>query len=708
MTIGPTHSYRGEVLKVLSRSGGGAIIVLSLSAVRRIHVIVPWNLLPIQPQIGDTWRVEGRFKYNQKHGSQLHASCAFIDFPRGNEIVSFLGHSPYFPEADLRTSKSAYKKCDEGLRLMLDAADYVGVARALKLEAGDAVDFCERWLDFWSEIRLRKVLVSASFGVAFAPLLLNFWGRQAAELLTENPYRYLPFARWNQVDSAALDVFDIDAEASVRLTGAVEAAMLSAARIGDTAVDSKTLDRLLRLRLGSKSLAAKAIKLALTQRRVVAVDTTESAGVYQSAGLHRIESALYNRLSTKSTLTTDAPGRQHVRAQLRFHATGRKLHSLRVLFAEARSHADVVFQLLLANERALHLMPGQSVTSHLLDQRLRIRVRSFAEFFADGIGRIIPEVVYLYGIEGLNLPSFSKILQRLPATVDIHLVVRSKYQVAIGPGPVLQWLMSLNSMPSTTLMPSGKSPHSGLLNFLLDIDRGRTKPVSHARYRGAIRLVGASGWRETLKETVSEFYAAAALQPTLVVLPLDAQCSQFNTIIHQETVLYRMENGESATSVRLQGEEFGTSGEPIVCNTEIWELGLVGGALGTLLQIFDTPKYEIRYGHPVATLATAKFNLVGNVTLTAQNLAQMSLAHALPTQRCQFASPEHTIVPLTSAPFVDRLWLHKAVATASDAITFVGDEELLSQAALRYRRRRPRRFGALQGFVNPTCQGHSA
>jgi len=699
-TPGPTRLHRGEILKVLSRTGGGAIFVLTVSPVRQIRVVVPYNLLPLEPQAGDIWRVEGRFRYSATHGSQLHATEAYIDMPRGAEIASFLGRNLYFAEVDLRTSKSAYKRLGDGLRLMLDAADYVGIAGALRLELRDAVAFCERWLDFWAEIRLRKVLVQASFSVSSAPLLFKFWGRTAANLLTDNPYRYLAFSTWRQVDSAALRVFNIDAESSKRLIGAVEATLYAASSFGDTALADASLRRLLSIRLGSTPLVSRAISLAIEHGKLITLKRPVGECVYQTTGLYNIESALRNRLSIDSQ-----PGTSESQRSSGKHFPQGTL-SISLMFAEGWSPVGVVSHLASMEEQSLHVVPDQSIVSGLRASGARTRITTITALFTDGLGRSVPKIIYVYGTEGFNVLLFSKLLHRLPASTDVRLVVRSKYQLAVGPGPVLQWLMSLTTIQSRTLMSTRRRPRTGIASLLHDIDVGRATLPSSNGYGGAFRLVPTSGWRETLAATVSEFYAAASAQSVLVILPLPEQCHQFNTLIHQESILYKRETGQSASTVKLRGAQFATTGEPIVCHKQVWELGLIPGALGTLLEVLDDARYEVRNGHPVRILAIARFTIVGEVTLTAENLSHISLAHALPVQRCQFASSEHVILPLTSSPVVDRLWVHKAVSCASEAVALIGDESIFARAVSWTRARRPRRFGALQTPESSMVQEH--
>ena len=691
------RSYRGPIFKLLSiGAGGGAIFVISTGDGRQVKAVVPWNVLPVRPYIGETWRVEGFHEADPRGGRQLRVVNAFVEKPRGEEIVHFVGYHPRFAELDPRAARRIWRRHGPSFLSALESSHYFQLASIASMGLQEAVDLCERWHDYWAEAELAHTLVNAQLPAGLTDTLLRFFGRPAVNAIKINPYLAIPFASWKVIDVAAVAHLGIRFDADVRLIGAVDSSCYDRSRLGDTALSTIRLEKMVAAKLGSPELAEKAISLAVDQHRIIRLDS-EGTITYQAIGLFRVETAILARIARISEV-------RHSNASQRlsiWEALGipfRPETPISIVFAEGHPPADIAARFSHSCCDVLHIFPSNEDYTAALAQVQNSTVMFLPSLLSSPrpLKSNIDEV-FLYAIEGLVAPTFNKLLHRLPVGARVNLVVRSRHHVASGPGAVLHAFLAKRDIAAYDLTTVLRAPLTALPNALRHIAVGE-RPSTHAELEADsqfVKHVYTNGWSATLREAIALYYETKSLGSTRIILPSVELCREVNVKLHEEAIAYLREMKEPASYVSLNGDEFCTTGEPIVCNRPLWELGLLEGSLGTITSVFGKPEYEVRDGKSAPILASADFGGDGPIMLTKSDLETMSLAYALPIQRMQFSSTRRVIIPLVESQFLDRFWLHTAVACATTGVYFVGDDEVLKLAVQHTVHRRARQFGVL-------------
>jgi hypothetical protein len=165
-------------------------------------------------------------------------------------------------------------------------------------------------------------------------------------------------------------------------------------------------------------------------------------------------------------------------------------------------------------------------------------------------------------------------------------------------------------------------------------------------------------------------------------------------VLHGESAIAAGQQDVSVPKVQLAGDENGITGEPIVCDIAFPTLGVPKCALGRLTCVHEKPVYTIRRGEVFAAKAAVEFEVGGTVQLMQDELQSLTLAYALPVSRMQFLATPHVLIPLVSNRIVDRFWLHNAMASATESITFIGEVNVLQKSITRLAARKPLVYGA--------------
>jgi hypothetical protein len=150
-----------------------------------------------------------------------------------------------------------------------------------------------------------------------------------------------------------------------------------------------------------------------------------------------------------------------------------------------------------------------------------------------------------------------------------------------------------------------------------------------------------------------------------------AACRRYNIEFHNEQIAFLAASKRDHHFVYLRYREPATEEEPFVCNSHLHRLSVTKGTLGRIVEILVKPRLTIADSGPVRQCVRVHFESIGEAFLTAEELKTLSLGYALTLQRAQFSEWDHIIVPLESPRPIDRLWMSKAIASATRSILLV-------------------------------------
>jgi exodeoxyribonuclease V alpha subunit len=190
---------------------------------------------------------------------------------RGDLLVRYLANEKAFRGIGVARASALWRRFGEELPRLLDSGDSILLGEVVRSEIAEAL------VRTWGEKRVEGQTVAwldrRGFDRRFAKRIFQIWGSDAVAKITENPYRMLAFASWENVDRISRRVFGIAADDERRHSAAVESACYMRLDRKHTLTDGKQLVRLTQSLLGCGEPEAKhAVALAAEDQAIVSVD----------------------------------------------------------------------------------------------------------------------------------------------------------------------------------------------------------------------------------------------------------------------------------------------------------------------------------------------------------------------------------------------------------------------------------------------------
>ncbi|MFM0627773.1 hypothetical protein [Paraburkholderia xenovorans] len=678
------RAYTGTVVKLLSVGvAGGAIFVVGTSNGKRIRIRADWYVLASIPALGETWSVKGSLEASA-YGTQLVATLAQVEKPRGQNIVQFLGYGPTFSDQGPRSAQILFNRMRSSLQDALEHRDITLLVERGKLSLSVATRLITEWHDFWNDVVLRDICRRAALPLRLSSIATRFWGSQTHECLSSNPYILVSLCPWSTIDNAALRHFACEEDADVRLLGAVDATCWETQSRGHTATPLTDLSAGVAQKIGIR-FANQAIALALRTKRLVLLKSFDGTQLAQAVGIFRIESEIRRFICPPPSLLQRQPSNHLAsksKGRYRDSSNARK-SVVTLLDATAWNATDIIARYDRRNDDALHIIYGCGISK--VENKNCIQLSEVTSDFSTI--ELKAQVIVIHSADGIDIPMFGKLLRRIPNSAQICLVRRLPYQSHFRTGSMMSALASTPWVDTVDLGPPPSISQKILRRGLKCIADG-TPPYSISR---GLRLepahpfhaIECHSWKSILEHAISSYYELSASGEVVIVLGRRDLRQQVSSILHKEAAISLSVDAKSALTASLAYGEVAVEGEPIVCNRSLTDLGVPRGSIGRLSKIYERPVHHRRFGRHAPVIASAEFNVGGTVELNPEELNSLSLGYALPVERMQFCSPDHVIVPIAPCRTFDRYWIHSAVASSLRDVMFIGDLNVLRTSISR-------------------------
>lgn len=113
-----------------------------------------------------------------------------------------------------------------------------------------------------------------------------------------------------------------------------------------------------------------------------------------------------------------------------------------------------------------------------------------------------------------------------------------------------------------------------------------------------------------------------------------------------------------------------SAGDPVVCTRNRYDLGLMNGSLGHVIQVSSEDGSALLHWDGDE----------GSVQMSADALRDIALAYAITAHRAQGSAATRVIVPIEANRIVTRQWLYTAVTRATEQVVLIGSREHFSAA----------------------------
>ncbi|MCB8747008.1 ATP-dependent RecD-like DNA helicase [Rhodoferax sp. U2-2l] len=680
----------------------------------KTHYVVKASsqLLLAPVEAGQLWRVTGPSKPNTIviNGYRLTESTITPDAmemlrPSGEHIITLLAQGDAFEGIGEVKARRLWEHFGDTLFAVLDQSD-VDQLEAVMPRAM-AQRLAEAWLQ-WGNTFTLQWLQSKGFAVSLGRKILDFYGKDAAKRIEDDPYRLLSFAaNWAVVDTLAQNTFGLVATDPRRLAGAVEEALYASFDAGHTCIPEAELLQRLRSLLQSSDLAKSAVLQAESLVRFIRQgDRLHAPGPYVME--RGVAQAIAIRASKALPLLDERSLAAHI-ADYQGQG-GISLHHKQIeALALANAHPFCVITggagtgktTVLRGMFQLYERAGYTVYPMALSGRAAKRIGEATGHSAQTIAGFLKHfdanaarnaVVVIDEASMVDLPSAYRVLRQLPEHYRVVLVGDPNQLPPVGPGLLLHELAHHPRLPVVELTQIKR--YGGAIAEAAALIRSGEWPSLADDANADIAFVPCA--LDQINEIVLGLYDQDRSGSQILCATRSAAFGGMNAI----NALCQKRINDHGEPLMIWNLEFdqpqGTGlrvGDPVICLRNDWEIDLQNGSLGVLLSA------------EIAAPDKAPGSRIGSVLwddgrtrdLTIDLLAHLELAYAITIHKAQGSGFGRVIIPVRHSKLLDRTLLYTAVTRAEQQVILVGDVHAAKAAVLapRHSERRHVALGAM-------------
>ncbi|ADG14551.1 AAA ATPase [Paraburkholderia atlantica] len=693
-----------------------------LDAKEHVVVFLSRDLGIVGLQVGQWWRVTGKATRRERtiNGfliveQQVHAESAELALPSGEHLVTFIAESDAFPGVGMVKARKLWETFGDRLYSILDEGDESTLSTSVSPETAQVL--VDGW-KFFGNARTISWLSQHGFEVELGKKVVDYFGAEAPEAISEDPYRLLSFcASWHVTDRLAREHFGVGQDDPRRLRGAIEETLYRLFGDGHTAAtDAMVMTRLASV-LGDDATRAprSLVRSALETGRQHGCFVVADDGMLHPLGAYVMETTVASALAIR--LRTIAPANSRLLSRVRVEE----------LIAEFESDEQISFSaeqriaVHLAAENRLCVISGGAgvgkttilrciyrvyreasilVIQAALAGRAAKRMESVTGLPARTLAalqrKVTPEqlsehcVIVVDEASMVDIITMYRLCSLLPPHVRLLLVGDALQLMPVGPGLVLHALTSNSRIPQVHLeVPQrfageiARAATSVRTGTWPEIPSDLDAPVVFLRRKPALATGRVdSAW--SIAQTVLSLFQLEPKASQILcarkrgkegVLALNEACQNVLTGSAPCLTIWNSElDALCNTGFRL--------GDPVVCTRNLYSAGLQNGSLGTLCKIEPEPKPVIADRGDMLGNAIAWIDWDdGECRPVFESLLDhLDLAYALTIHKAQGSQWERVIIPITRHRLLDRTLIYTALTRAQRQVILVGDEEAARHA----------------------------
>lgn len=673
------------------------------------------HILQAPVECGQLWRIVGTPESNTiiVNGYRLTEATITPDSmemlrPSGEHIITLLGQGAAFAGIGEVKARRLWEHFGEALYGVLDQGDIVQLEVVLpKPMAQKLVDAWQRWGDTFT----LQWLQSKGFSVELGRKVLDFYGKEAACKIEDDPYRLLSFAaNWATVDALAQHTFRLSINDPRRLAGATEEALYAAFDDGHTFLPESEFTRRLRALLQRDDGLTVALREAETSGRII-----RQGERLHAPGPYVMEQGLAETFAHRAA--NPAP---------MLDAT-----ALAMLIADYQAGAGIslhprqIEALELANANTISIITGGAGTGKTTVLRGLFRIGETAGYtiypmalsgraakrigeatghsaqtIAGFLKRFDPDdaperaMVVIDEASMVDLPSAYRVIRHLPSSYRVVLVGDPHQLPPVGPGLLLHELAHQTNLPVVEL--SQVKRYGGAIAEAAALIRNGEWPDLTDDPNAEIAFVPCA--LDQINDTVLRLYDEDRNASQILCATRNAVAGGLNAI---NALCQRQINAAGESLMRWnsefeQRENTGLRvGDPVICLRNDWEIDLQNGSLGVVLSV--EPAVPERA--PGSSLGQILWDDGQTRDITADLLPHLELAYAITIHKAQGSGFRRVIIPVRPSKLLDRTLLYTAVTRAEQQVILVGDVAA-AKAAVKAPRHSDRRHVALGALLH--------
>jgi len=668
--------------------------------------------VPVMP--GQWWNVTGRVESRSFINSggfqmtedqmEVEPGDAMLRMPSGAHIVDYLTRNPRFAGVGPVTAERLWETFRDTLFDVLDEgdvqalADVIGPQRASMLVQG------------WQEEGLSNSLQwlqSYGIGITIGRRILGYFGKEAGEKISENPYRLLSFAAgWAEVDKIAREQLRVERDDKHRLAAAIEETVYRRFSLGDTYVPRADLVAGLRSILKGEQHSRDLIEKAIHESEAAGRLLFDREGNAYSLGasilenkavdcirerlgrkgppcdVDRIIKAYEDRESHGFRLNKEQRVAVHLIAENDFAVvTGGagcgKTTVLKCVYEVLEAQGYDITQLALAGKAVKRMMEATGRPAITLASFIKKMKEAEGRSEADATSRM---ALVIDEASMVDLISFSGAIRFASKDAKIVLIGDPHQLPPVGPGLILHCLTEIPEVPHVELKIAKRFG-----NEIADIANG----VKDGAFPALERFTQQVRFIEADEADMGRLGASLFLEQPEDTVVLCATRKVAGTI--NQVVQEALSPGRKP--LRLWNIELDMwehtgffEGDLLICTQNHWDIGIQNGSIGRLVVIEEYPSISCNDGDGgLPERGRIEWDDGETRTLREDLLDSLELGYALTVHKSQGSQWRRVVICLPTkagsrSPIIERSLVYTALTRAQSEIIVLGHHARLAEA----------------------------
>lgn len=703
--------HRMDVIRGVNDRSSPVVIRVP-EAIAKLSDIAVGAIFEVYGEVCSVLRTHGAFAINEM---TVDVQDVRLVRPSGSQVIQWLGDNVQ-GIGEVKATRM-WDALGERLYDALDSADHTAINMIIPTEEVRERLF-KRWLEDGDAKTLRFVQ-DKCIPLDIARKAIRFHKKNTIAALTNDPYRLLSFAgAWSVVDKIARESFDVSVDDPRRLTAALEESLYQASEKGHTCSSLTDLQSnvasLIKPHAAPISAMSKALFAGAAVGQFVCKELGDLGIMLFAPGSWLMERRCAQFVRDLILNPTQQPQLFPVdinevitrfevseRVHLGLSTFGLN-HAQRSAVATSFSHRFSVITggagvgkttVLKALYKALDTT-GRPRFQMALSGRATARMieatgeeaRTIAGFLRKVTEKDMGQapVIVIDEASMLDLVTFYRLVQKLPAGCQV-ILVGDPYQLPpIGAGLILHVLCGMAGVPTTELIEVKRQAKGSAIPLASREIRDGWCPDFSSDERDDIVFLPCPD--DQIIPTVIRLYEQDRENTQILsatkscafagVAALNRTCHQRYADHSQPLLAENPETGEV--------EAIGMCvGDLVMYTANDWGRNLQNGSLGQIDEIFDKPRSvdlgDDEKSRICIALGMATFDGVTHYILDT-DIDSLELAYSITVHKAQGSQFRRVIIPVRKSRILDRTFVYTAATRAQVQVIFVGDRAAVEEA----------------------------
>lgn len=649
------------------------------------------ELLPVEPSIGQYWRVEGTriiedieldnyVMQQHTYTSPINTICTLPE--TGEQLIRFIAKEKDFKGIGESKARALWQLFGKKLHEKLQKDNSKNRAELRQVLSEESINSLYLGYAKYKNLAHCNWMSEYKIPSSIQQRLLKFHDEDTVNSIRSNPYLLIGFGMsFNEVDELAQTKFEVDLDSPLRLSAALEFSISVEVSRGHTFTTHQRLKPLLMKCLKSGELVSLAFQVGYSSVQYLLNSDT---GTYHPTAQLLMESVVAKRfllLATNNNLYNETvrQANQLALQELHYELTSKQSeaittslsHAISCITGGAGTGKTTVLRTVLKSYREmgfeLHAVALSGRAAMRLYESIGFKTLTIAAFLRKE--PVTPSfnkpnhVLVIDEASMIDLPTMYRLVTHVHPSVRLIFTGDPDQLPPIGCGKVLADLVDSKCIANTKLdIVKRQKCSSGIPEYSSLINQG---VVPKKLSSGKIYFHNTSD--KLIKNVCAELYQQSP-RNSRVIAPTIALVDDINKSIQNSL----NPNGQ-AMQFFMHGEAYFRGdlreGDEVLFVQNNYERGIQNGTLATLTSVDSTGN---EYGE--LQLDTGQF-----VSITQDLLDSMMLGYCITLHKAQGSQFPRVIVALQKGRITDRAWLYTAITRAEHEVHIVGDESYFAE-----------------------------